>query len=82
MREVCEFLANVAGFHDWAHGPLRQSPIAICQQFMTQTSQIECVAPIPRISLRSRLRSTWDGETDPLNDDGDQPGSGKKIDQI
>lgn len=38
--------------------------------------------PETTIPLRSRLGSTWDGGTDPLNDDGDQPGSGKKIDQI
>lgn len=38
------------------------------------TSQRETTSP-----LRSRLDSTWDGGEDPLNDDGDQPGSGKKI---
>lgn len=36
----------------------------------------------PETLLRSRLGSTWDEEADSLNDDGDQPGSGKKIDQI
>lgn len=41
------------------------------------TSQPETTSP-----LRSRLSSTWDGGTDPLNDNGDQPGSGKKIGQI
>lgn len=41
------------------------------------TSQRETTSP-----LRSRLDSTWDGGVDPPNDDGDQPGSGKKIDQI
>lgn len=41
------------------------------------TSQMETTSP-----LRSRLGSAWDGGVDPLNDDGDQLGSGKKIDQI
>lgn len=41
------------------------------------TSQTEMTRP-----LRSKISPTWDGVTDQLNDDGVQPGSGKKIDKI
>lgn len=43
----------------------------------SDTSQTEMTRP-----LRSKISPTWDGVTDQLNDDGVQPGSGKKIDKI
>lgn len=41
------------------------------------TSQTEMTRP-----QRSKISLTWHGVTDQLNDDGAQPGSGKKIDKI